>query len=309
MGTDEFRTELEALINRHSMERGSQTPDFILAKYMLKCLTNFDEASVERDTWYGRQSNGEPFPKDPTPPTPIDDDDDDACTVTVTVGGPDRWKAGDVLGDYPLPIKGYGGGGGGASGSPTVAKGGNGDAFSSDGQFGGGGAGGAASSVRGPSIPETVQGPIPGGAGGNAGGAQGPSIPDPLTTSEESDWRTFAFARTQEGIVWERASVQRIFATLDAQRAARLECERQLRASRDQRDASLKDADALRSERDAATDKWHEYERDYILPCFQWAKELGIDLEQMVLDNPGRNCVEILVSTLRRDRSACVSGG
>ena len=41
--------------------------------------------------------------------------------------------------------------------------------------------------------------------------------------------------------------------------------------------------------------KWREYERDYILPCFQWANEYGIDLRKLVRDNPGKNCVELLV--------------
>ena len=60
MTTEAFRTELEALISKHSMERGSNTPDSILAKYLAKCLTNFDETAVARDAWherYGRQSS------------------------------------------------------------------------------------------------------------------------------------------------------------------------------------------------------------------------------------------------------------
>jgi len=52
MNAEAFRTELEALINRHSMEKGSNTPDFILAKYLAKCLTNFDETVLARDKWY-----------------------------------------------------------------------------------------------------------------------------------------------------------------------------------------------------------------------------------------------------------------
>jgi len=44
--------------------------------------------------------------------------------------------------------------------------------------------------------------------------------------------------------------------------------------------------------------KWQEYERDYILPCFRWAKEVGVDLSELVSANPGHNCVELLVSWL-----------
>ena len=49
-----FEKELEALINRHSVENGSNTPDFILAGYMGACLDAFNAATVERERWYGR---------------------------------------------------------------------------------------------------------------------------------------------------------------------------------------------------------------------------------------------------------------
>ena len=50
----EFQTELEQLINRHSMENGSNTPDFILAQYLRCCLENFNHTIVAREKWYGR---------------------------------------------------------------------------------------------------------------------------------------------------------------------------------------------------------------------------------------------------------------
>ncbi len=50
-----FVTELQQLINCHSKENGSNTPDFILAKYLDCCLTNFNLAVSEREKWYGRQ--------------------------------------------------------------------------------------------------------------------------------------------------------------------------------------------------------------------------------------------------------------
>jgi hypothetical protein len=53
--------------------------------------------------------------------------------------------------------------------------------------------------------------------------------------------------------------------------------------------------------------KWKEYEREYILPCFTWAKEYGIDLEKLVRDNAGHNCVELLVQELGR-RAAHAAG-
>lgn len=47
--------------------------------------------------------------------------------------------------------------------------------------------------------------------------------------------------------------------------------------------------------------KWRSLERDYVLPCFKWAEHEGIDLRQMVLDNPGKNCVELFVNVLKRE--------
>jgi hypothetical protein len=44
--------------------------------------------------------------------------------------------------------------------------------------------------------------------------------------------------------------------------------------------------------------KWREYEREYIMPCFEEAKKRGFDLEQIVRDNPGRNCVRLLIDAL-----------
>ncbi len=51
---NDFRAELEALINKHSMENGSNTPDFILADFLRGTLANFDLAVKARERWYGR---------------------------------------------------------------------------------------------------------------------------------------------------------------------------------------------------------------------------------------------------------------
>jgi len=37
------------------MENGSNTPDFILAKYLADCLEAFNSASRHRERWYGKQ--------------------------------------------------------------------------------------------------------------------------------------------------------------------------------------------------------------------------------------------------------------
>lgn len=47
-----FREELQQLINKHSMENGSNTPDFILAKYLVMCLDAFDVTTNHRTAWY-----------------------------------------------------------------------------------------------------------------------------------------------------------------------------------------------------------------------------------------------------------------
>lgn len=51
----EFRKELETLINRCCLENSSNTPDFILADYVMSCLSNFDRAVIRREEWYGRR--------------------------------------------------------------------------------------------------------------------------------------------------------------------------------------------------------------------------------------------------------------
>lgn len=48
-----FEKELENLINKYSIENESNTPDYILAQYMLKCLEAFNEAAKARSKWYG----------------------------------------------------------------------------------------------------------------------------------------------------------------------------------------------------------------------------------------------------------------
>jgi hypothetical protein len=51
-----FLKELEILINRHSQENGSNTPDFILAQYLSFCLESFNAAVNAREKWYGRET-------------------------------------------------------------------------------------------------------------------------------------------------------------------------------------------------------------------------------------------------------------
>jgi len=50
-----FREDLETLINQHSRENGSDTPDWILAEYLMDCLNAFDLAVSRRSAWYKAQ--------------------------------------------------------------------------------------------------------------------------------------------------------------------------------------------------------------------------------------------------------------
>lgn len=47
-----FREELKHLINKHSVENISNTPDFLLMVFLVNCLNAFNEATRARDKWY-----------------------------------------------------------------------------------------------------------------------------------------------------------------------------------------------------------------------------------------------------------------
>ncbi len=48
-----FMEELESLINRFSIENKSNTPDFILALFLIRCLNAFESTSIHREKWFG----------------------------------------------------------------------------------------------------------------------------------------------------------------------------------------------------------------------------------------------------------------
>lgn len=54
-----FNDDLTTLINKHSVENDSDTPDYILAQYIAWCLIGFNNATRARDNWHGFV----PFPK------------------------------------------------------------------------------------------------------------------------------------------------------------------------------------------------------------------------------------------------------
>ena len=49
----ELETKLAELLNRENREADSDTPDFLLAEFMMNCLDAFELASNKREGWYG----------------------------------------------------------------------------------------------------------------------------------------------------------------------------------------------------------------------------------------------------------------
>ncbi len=50
-----FSEDLERLINKHCMENGSNTPDYVLASYLQSCLDTWNKHVLIRDKWHGVQ--------------------------------------------------------------------------------------------------------------------------------------------------------------------------------------------------------------------------------------------------------------
>lgn len=47
----DFKNEIRRLINMYSKENESNTPDFVLANYMMDSLMAFEKAVISRDSW------------------------------------------------------------------------------------------------------------------------------------------------------------------------------------------------------------------------------------------------------------------
>jgi hypothetical protein len=50
-----LQKEIESVINCHSAENESDTPDFILAAYIGDCLAAFNRSVNMREAWHGRK--------------------------------------------------------------------------------------------------------------------------------------------------------------------------------------------------------------------------------------------------------------
>jgi hypothetical protein len=53
MDKTNLEKRLTDLINSESRENDSNTPDFLLAEFMMNCLDAFELASNKREVWYG----------------------------------------------------------------------------------------------------------------------------------------------------------------------------------------------------------------------------------------------------------------
>lgn len=51
---NEFRVELEKLINRLSLEQHSNTPDYVIADHLVRCLHNYNETCQQRERHEGK---------------------------------------------------------------------------------------------------------------------------------------------------------------------------------------------------------------------------------------------------------------
>lgn len=53
MTKTELEEKLSSLLNSESRENDSNTPDYILAEFMMNCLDAFELASNKREVWFG----------------------------------------------------------------------------------------------------------------------------------------------------------------------------------------------------------------------------------------------------------------
>lgn len=60
MHASQFEVDLGHLINRYSQENASGTPDWILAQFLLGCLSVFNSTIKQREKWYGRAPRYDP---------------------------------------------------------------------------------------------------------------------------------------------------------------------------------------------------------------------------------------------------------
>lgn len=64
----DFEKDLASLLNRYSQENGSNTPDFVLARYLTGCLRLFNATVNARSDWYGYRNSPGRLPEGPGVP-------------------------------------------------------------------------------------------------------------------------------------------------------------------------------------------------------------------------------------------------
>ena len=55
MEKTKLEERLKGILNSECRENDSNTPDFLLAEFMMSCLDAFELASNKREVWYGVQ--------------------------------------------------------------------------------------------------------------------------------------------------------------------------------------------------------------------------------------------------------------
>lgn len=72
--------EFAEVINKNSLENGSDTPDYILAEYLVNCLDAFNRATKERKRHFGHKAE-----RVITQQYDRHDDGDDLLTILTTM--------------------------------------------------------------------------------------------------------------------------------------------------------------------------------------------------------------------------------
>lgn len=54
---EEIIRDLALVINRHNLERLSNTPDFVIAEYLFHCIMNHADSINARNAYYGRDDS------------------------------------------------------------------------------------------------------------------------------------------------------------------------------------------------------------------------------------------------------------
>ena len=57
MNIENFKKDLTYLINKHSLENDSNTPDFVLAEYLVGCLESYNKSIKLKDGFYNKSTD------------------------------------------------------------------------------------------------------------------------------------------------------------------------------------------------------------------------------------------------------------